>query len=187
MAGTGYDIGVAVGDYDNDGHLRICLWPGCIRTRSTRNNGDGTFTDVTAKAGLDRSNDPEFGPLWSITAAWVDVNNDGLLDLFVVNYMQWKYSDQPLCSYRGVADYCHPKFYKPQPNQLFLNNGDGTFRDVSVEWGIRQHPGKGMGVGVADYDLDGRPDLFVTNDASYNSLFHNTGRQVRRGRVSRPA
>ncbi len=174
LAGTGYDIGVAVGDYDNDGHPDLFV-AGVYKNTLYHNNGDGTFTDVTAKAGLDRSNDPEFGPLWSITAAWVDVNNDGLLDLFIVNYMQWKYSDQPLCSYRGVADYCHPKFYKPQPNQLFLNNGDGTFRDVSTEWGIRQHPGKGMGVGMADYDLDGRPDLFVTNDASYNSLFHNMG------------
>jgi hypothetical protein len=174
LAGAGYDVGVAVGDYDNDGHPDLFV-AGVYKNTLYHNNGDGTFTDVTAKAGLDRSNDPEFGPLWSITAAWVDVNNDGLLDLFIVNYMQWKYSDQPLCSYRGVADYCHPKFYKPQPNQLFLNNGDGTFRDVSMEWGIRQHPGKGMGVGVADYDLDGRPDLFVTNDASYNSLFHNMG------------
>jgi enediyne biosynthesis protein E4 len=174
VAGTGYDIGVAVGDYDNDGHPDMFV-AGVYKDTLYRNNGDGTFTDVTVKAGLDHSNDPEFGPLWSVTAAWVDVNNDGLLDLFIVNYMQWKYSDQPLCSYRGVADYCHPKFYKQQPNQLFLNNGDGTFRDASAEWGIRQHPGKGMGVGVADYDLDGRPDLFVTNDASYNSLFHNTG------------
>jgi hypothetical protein len=174
VAGTGYDIGVAVGDYDNDGHPDLFV-AGVYKNTLYRNNGDGTFTDVTAKAGLDRSNDPEFGPLWATTAAWVDVNDDGLLDLFIVNYMQWKYSDQPLCSYRGVADYCHPKFYKQQPNQLFLNNGDGTFRDVSAEWGIRQHPGKGMGVGVADYDLDGRPDLFVTNDASYNSLFHNLG------------
>jgi hypothetical protein len=174
LAGSGYDMGAAVGDYDNDGHPDLFV-AGLHKNTLYHNNGDGTFTDVTAKAGLDRSNDPEFGPLWSITAAWVDVNNDGLLDLFVVNYMQWKYSDQPMCSYRGVADYCHPRFYKPQPNQLFLNNGDGTFKDVSEAWGIRQHPGKGMGVGVADYDLDGRPDLFVTNDAAYNSLFHNLG------------
>ncbi len=174
VAGTGYDIGVAVADFDNDGHPDLFV-TGVYKNTLYHNNGDGTFTDVTAKAGLNSSNDPEFGPLWSVAAAWVDVNNDGLLDLFVVNYMQWKYTAAPLCSFKGVGDYCHPRFYKPQPNQLFLNNGDGTFRDVSAAWGIRQHPGKGMGVGVADYDQDGRPDLFVTNDASYNSLFHNTG------------
>lgn len=174
LAGSGYDIGVAIGDYDNDGHSDIFV-AGVYRNTLYHNNGDGTFTDVTKKAGLDRSLDPQYGPLWGITAAWVDVNGDGLLDLFIVNYMQWKYSDQPLCSYRGVADYCHPRFYKPQPDQLFLNKGNGTFEDVSVQWGIRDHPGKGMGVGVADYDLDGRPDLFVTNDASYNFLFHNLG------------
>jgi hypothetical protein len=174
LQGAGYDMGVAVGDYDNDGHSDILL-AGLHRNTLYHNNGDGTFTDVTAKAGLAPPNDPQYGPLWAITAAWVDVNNDGLLDLFVVNYMQWNYSAQPLCSFRGVADYCSPKFYKGQPNQLFLNKGDGTFEDVSQTWGIRDHVGKGMGVGMADYDLDGRPDLFVTNDGLYNSLFHNLG------------
>ena len=174
LRGAGYDMGVAVGDYDNDGHPDIFV-AGLHRNTLYHNNGDGTFTDVTAKAGLARSNDPQYGPLWAITAAWVDVNNDGLLDLFVVNYMQWTYSAQPLCSFRGVADYCSPKFYKDQPNQLFLNKGDGTFEDVSQSWGVRNHVGKGMGVAMADYDLDGRPDLFVTNDDRYNSLFHNLG------------
>jgi enediyne biosynthesis protein E4 len=89
--------------------------------------------------------------------------------------LQWMYSAEPLCGFKGTADYCHPKFYKGQPNQLFLNKGDGTFQDVSKEWGLREHVGKGMGVGVADYDLDGRPDLFITNDAAYNFLFHNLG------------
>ncbi len=174
LAGTGYDMGVAVGDYDNDGFPDIFV-AGLYKNTLYHNNGNGTFTDVTVKAGLDASNDPDFGPLWSVAAAWVDVNNDGHLDLFVVNYMAWKYTDTALCSFRGVADYCHPKFYKPLPNQLFLNKGDGTFKDVSTAWGIRQHPGKGMGVGVADYDQDGRPDLFVPNDALFNSLFHNVG------------
>jgi hypothetical protein len=103
------------------------------------------------------------------------VNNDGLLDLFVVNYMQWKYSDQPLCAFHGVADYCHPRYYKPTPDQLFINNGDGTFRDASAAWGLRDHPGKGMGAGMADYDLDGRQNIFVTTDAGYEFLFHNLG------------
>jgi hypothetical protein len=174
LAGTGYDIGVAVGDYDNDGHPDIFV-AGVYKNTLYHNNGDGTFTDVTAKAGLDKSLDPQYGPLWSVAAVWVDVNNDGLLDLFVVNYMQWKYSDQPLCSYHGIADYCHPRYYKPAPDQLFINNGDGTFTDESAKWGIREHPGKGMGVGMADYDLDGKQDLFVTNDAGYEFLFHNLG------------
>ncbi|MGC2605588.1 MAG: CRTAC1 family protein, partial [Silvibacterium sp.] len=174
VAGTGYDVGAAVGDYDNDGHPDLFV-AGVYKNTLYHNNGDGTFTDVTAKAGLDKSNDPQYGPLWSVAAVWVDVNNDGLLDLFVVNYMEWKYSDQPLCAYRGVADYCHPRYYKPTPDQLFINNGDGTFTDESVAWGIRDHPGKGMGVGMADYDLDGRQDLFVTNDGGYEFLFHNLG------------
>ena len=174
LAGAGYDIGVAVADYDNDGYPDLFV-AGVHKNTLYHNNGNGTFTDVTAKAGLDHANDPQYGPLWAVAAAWVDVNNDGLLDLFVVNYMQWQYADQPLCSFRGVADYCHPRYYKGQPNQLFLNKGNGVFEDVSAAWGIRDHVGKGMGVGVADYDLDGRPDLFVTNDAAYNSLFHNLG------------
>ncbi len=174
LAGAGYDMGAAVGDFDNDG------WPdlfvaGLHHNTLYHNNGNGTFTDVTAKAGLNHSVDPEFGPLWAVAAAWVDVNNDGLLDLFVVNYLQWKYDSKPLCSFQGQADFCHPRFYKSLPNQLFLNKGDGTFEDVSAKWGIRAHVSRGMGVGVADYDLDGRPDLFVPNDAFYNSLFHNLG------------
>ena len=177
LAGTGYDMGVAVADYDNDGHPDLFV-AGLHRGTLYHNNGDGTFADVTVKSGLDASinrPDPQFGPFWEITAVWVDVNNDGLLDLFVANYMQWEYSDKPLCVVDGKADYCHPRYYKGQPDQLFLNNGDGTFRDASREWGLREHVGKAMGVGMADYDLDGKPDLFVTNDASYNSLFHNRG------------
>ncbi len=174
VAGTGYDIGVAIGDYDNDGCPDMFV-AGVHHNTLYHNNCNGTFTDVTAKAGLDKSNDPEYGPLWAEAAVWVDVNNDGLLDLFILNYMQWTYTDKPLCAYRGVADYCHPRYYKPTPDQLFINNGDGTFTDQSAAWGIRDHPGKGMGVGMADYDLDGRQDLFVTNDAGYEFLFHNLG------------
>jgi hypothetical protein len=174
LEGTGFDIGVAVGDYDNDGFPDLFV-TGVHGNTLYHNNGDGTFTDVTKKAGLDKWNDPEYGPLWAEAAVWVDVNNDGLLDLFIVNYLQWSYSDQPKCVIEGVAEYCHPRYYKGLPNQLFLNQGDGTFKDVSKEWGIRDHVGKGMGVGMADYDLDGKPDLFVTNDAEYNFLFHNLG------------
>jgi enediyne biosynthesis protein E4 len=176
LQGSGFDIGVAVGDYDNDGHPDIFV-AGVHGNTLYHNNGDGTFTDVTKKAGLDKWDDPEYGPLFAVAAAWVDVNNDGLLDLFVVNYVQWSYSDQPKCVIEGIADYCHPRYFKGQPNQLFINQGDGTFKDVSKEWSIRDHVGKGMGVGVADYDLDGKPDLFVTNDAEYNFLFHNLGKK----------
>jgi enediyne biosynthesis protein E4 len=173
LSGTGFDVGVAVGDYNNDGYPDLFV-AGVHHNALYRNNGDGTFTDVTAKAGLDHP-DPQYGLLWAVAAAWVDVNNDGLLDLFVVNYLQWDYEREPRCFHAGESEYCSPSHYQGLPNQLFLNKGDGTFEDVSEKWGIRSQVGKGMGVGVADYDLDGRPDLFVTNDAYYNFLFHNTG------------
>jgi enediyne biosynthesis protein E4 len=171
LAGTGYDVGVAIGDYDNDGYEDIFVG-GVHRNTLYHNNGDGTFTDVTIKAGLAQP-DKEFGPLWSVGGAWVDVNNDGLLDLFVVNYMSWNVNKEPDCKWEGKPEYCHPKMYKALPNQL--NNGDGTFQDVSAQSGIRSHLGKGMGVGVADYDGDGLPDIFVANDKVFNFLFHNKG------------
>jgi hypothetical protein len=173
LAGSGFDIGVAIGDYDNDGNEDIFV-AGVHRNTLYHNNGDGTFTDVTEKAGLLHP-DPQYGPLWSVGAAWVDVNNDGLLDLFVLNYVSWDGAKEPDCGAIGKRDYCHPRFYKPLPNQLFLNNGDGTFTDVSEQAGIRTHPGKGMGVAIADYDGDGLSDIFVANDKLPNFLFHNKG------------
>jgi hypothetical protein len=174
LAGAGFSNGVAVGDYDNDGNLDLFVG-GVHENHLYHNNGDGTFTDVTQQAGLN-STDREFGPLWSVGGAWVDVNNDGLLDLLILNYLAWDANTEPACYWKpGVRDYCHPKFYKRTPNQLYLNNGNGTFRDISAEAGLRAHTGKGMGVGVADYDLDGWMDLFVTNDKMYNSLFHGKG------------
>jgi len=170
LGGTGYDAGVAVGDYDNDGYEDIFVG-GVHGNKLYHNNGNGTFTDVTEKAGLSHP-DKEFGPLWSVGGAWVDVNNDGLLDLFVVNYLSWDVNHEPNCKFMDKAEYCHPKFYKATPNQIFINKGDGTFEDVSVQSKIREHPGKGMGVGVADYDNDGLPDIFVANDKLFNSLFH---------------
>ena len=174
LVGKGYDNGAAVGDYDNDGYPDLFV-AGVHGRTLYHNNGDGTFTDVTKKAGLDNWNDPQYGPLWSVAAAWVDVNNDGLLDLFVANYLSWDYATEHLCGFAQQYDYCIPNFYKGSCNQLYLNKGNGTFEDVSEAWGLRKHPGKSMGVAIADYDLDGRPDLFVTNDMYYNFLFHNTG------------
>jgi hypothetical protein len=173
LAGSGYDMGVAVADYDNDGYEDIFV-AGVYKNTLYHNNGNGTFTDVTAKAGLNKP-DSEYGPLWSVGAVWVDVNNDGLLDLLVINYMKWDIEHEPSCPIDGHPDYCHPKMYKPTPNQLFINNGDGTFRDASVEWGIRAHPGKGMGGAAADFNLDGKMDIFVANDKAFNWLFRNKG------------
>lgn len=174
LAGTGYDVGVAIADYDNDGYKDIFVG-GVHRNTLYHNNRDGTFSDVTTKAGLASKPDTEFGPLWSVGGAWFDVNNDGLLDLFIVNYIAWNVATEPPCDYKGRREYCHPKFYGKLPNQLFINKGDGTFRDASAESGIRAHPGKGMGVAVADFDGDGRMDIFVANDKVYNSFFRNKG------------
>ncbi len=173
LAGTGFDVGVAVGDYDNDG--REDLFVGGVHGNHLYHNDGGTFTDVTVNAGL-IAPDLQYGPLWSVGGAWVDVNNDGLLDLLIVNYLAWDPKTEPSCEAApGQLDYCHPKFYKPTANQLFLNNGNGTFRDISEVSGIRAHPGKGMGIGVADYDQDGLMDFFIANDKMNNSLFHNKG------------
>ena len=173
LDGTGFDTGVAIGDYDNDGYEDIFV-AGVYRNTLYHNNGDGTFTDVTAKAGLNRP-DAEYGSLWAVAGAWIDVNNDGLLDLVVINYLKWDFEHEPECIGFGHRDYCHPKMYKPTPNQLFINNGDGTFRDASAEAGFRKHPGKGMGVAMADADLNGRMDLVIPNDKLMNSYYRNLG------------
>jgi hypothetical protein len=137
------------------------------------NKRDGTFEDVTARSRLE----PVTAKPWSISAAWLDYNNDGLLDLFVVNYCKWDGGKEPYCgeSKPGYRTYCHPKHYEGLPNQLFRNNGDGTFTDVSAASGIAAHTGKGMGIAIADYDADGRIDVFVANDTVRNFLFHNEG------------
>lgn len=170
VEGAGYSMGAAVGDYDNDGHVDLFV-AGVAQNILYRNRGDGTFEDVTAKAGI--KSDP-----WSIGAAWLDYDNDGLLDLFVVNYVKWSPDFDRFCgdSSGKIRVYCHPRFFEGFPNRLYHNQGDGTFKDVSIESGIAAHVGKGMAAAIADYDQDGRMDIFVTNDKMPNFLFHNVGR-----------
>jgi enediyne biosynthesis protein E4 len=173
VAGKGYGMGVAVGDYDNDG------WPDLFianvnSNQLFHNNGDGTFTDVTANAGVGGGL-LHGRKMWSISAGWFDYNNDGLLDLFVANYCEWDPVHEPACMGLNGRGYCHPKSFAPLPNTLYRNNGDGTFTDVSEETGVAGTLGKGMGVVFADYDGDGFMDVFVANDNSPNLLFHNLG------------
>lgn len=168
LMGVGYDTGVAVADYDGDGYKDLFL-AGVHRNTLYRNNGDGTFSDVTARAGLGKP-DLKFGPEWAVGAVWFDYDNDGWLDLFVLNYLRWEPATEKKCN-----DYCHPSYYGGLPNRLYRNNGDGTFRDVSAASGLREHVGKGMGASAADLEGDGYLDLFVTNDTEFNFLFRNLG------------
>ncbi len=167
LAGAGYGMGVAIGDYDNDGKPDVFV-ANVNGNQLFHNNGDGTFSDVTAKAGV-------AGTMWSVGGTWVDYNNDGLLDLFVSNYCQWDPRTEPPCVINGHRVSCSPRSYKPLPNTLYRNNGDGTFTDVSVETGIAAHVGRNMGAAIADYDGDGFMDIFVANDDMPNLLFHNVG------------
>jgi enediyne biosynthesis protein E4 len=171
VAGYGFNIGVSIADYDNDGFEDIFV-AGVNRNTLYHNNGDGTFTDVTERAGLARP-DSQYGALWAVGAAWLDYDRDGLLDLFVVNYVLWDPKTEPICEKGGLPDFCYPRAYTGAPDSLFHNKGDGTFTDVSAAAGIRQTIGKGMAATVADFDNDGWPDLFVSNDTLPNSLFLN--------------
>jgi len=173
VGGDGFDMGVAVGDYDNDGRPDLYV-VGVTKNHLYHNNGDGTFSDVTDKAGVGGGM-YRGKKMWSVAAAWVDYNNDGLLDLFVSNYVQWEVNKDPECMVANIRNYCSPLLYEQLPGTLYRNNGDGTFTDVSVETGIAQHLGRGMGVAIADYDGDGFMDIFVANDDSPNFLFHNIG------------
>ena len=169
LQGAGYSIGAAVADFDNDGHPDLFV-AGVRRNILYRNRGDGTFEDVTARAGIDSGE-------WSVGAAWLDFDNDGLLDLFVVNYVRWTPEFDTFCgdAARGIRVYCHPRLFEGTANRLYRNLGNGRFADVSQQSGIAKYKGKGMAVAVADYDGDGFPDLFVTNDKMPNFLFHNLG------------
>jgi hypothetical protein len=173
LAGEGYSTAAAIGDFDNDGYPDIFV-AGVKRNILYRNLGNGRFADVTAQAGV-AGKDPKFGNMWAVSAGWFDYDNDGWLDLFVSNYVAWDAATAPRCGTPERQFYCHPKAYPGLPGQLFHNNRDGTFTDVSQASGIGQHIGKGMGVAFADFDGDGLTDIFVANDSVRGFLFHNQG------------
>ena len=173
VAGEGYSMAAAVGDFDNDGFADLFV-AGVNRNILYRNRGDGTFEDVTKKSGVSGI-DSKYGKLWSVSAGWFDFDNDGRLDLFVSNYVLWDPLKEKACGATDHRLYCHPDNYPGTPNQLFHNNGDGTFTDVSRTSGIANHIGKGMGVSFADFDGDGFTDVFVANDSIRNFLFRNKG------------
>ena len=173
VAGEGYSMAVATADYDNDSDTDLFV-AGVNRNILYRNEGDGTFVDVTEPAGVGGI-DHLLGKLWSVSSGWLDFDNDGHLDLFVTNYVFWDPRTEGSCGTPEHPLYCHPDNYRGQPNQLFRNNGDGTFEDVSRESGIFAHIGKGMGSAFADFDTDGFTDIYVANDSVRGFLFVNAG------------
>src|SRR6266478_5581028 len=166
-AGDGnYGMGVAVGDYDNDGYPDLYV-TSYGKNILYHNNGDGTFTDVTAKAGV-------AGGGWSVSAGFFDFDNDGHLDLFVTRYMEWDADHNKICG-GDWHTYCPPGAFPPTTCLLYRNRGDGTFEDVSERSGIAAKKGRALGVAFADYDGDGFTDIFVSNDGMQQYLFHNNG------------
>jgi hypothetical protein len=163
---VGYGMGVAVGDYDNDGFQDLYV-TNFGHNVLYHNNGDGTFTDVTTKAGVD-------DPRWSTGAAWVDYDRDGRLDLFVANYLDFTVKGNRQCfASTGERDYCTPKMYQPAPARIFHNRGDGTFEDVTSSAGIGAAIGPGLGVVCADFNGDSWPDIYVANDGAPSHLWIN--------------
>ena len=163
----GFSFGVAAGDYDNDGFedLFVCnAGPNVLY----HNNGDGTFTDVTARSGIVKPKD-----VLSVAAAWFDYDNDGKLDLIVSNYTVWTPRTDKICAANGREYYCHPSVYTPVAHRLYHNLGNGRFEDVTESSGFGKELGKGMGVAIADFNGDGYMDVFVANDTMRNFLFIN--------------
>jgi enediyne biosynthesis protein E4 len=167
VEGHSYGMGVAVGDYDNDGNVDL-LVTNLGGNILYHNNGDGTFTDVTAKAGVGGSG-------WCTGACFVDYDRDGRLDLIVTRYVEWDFASNIYCGLHkpGYRAYCHPDQFKAISYLVFHNNGDGTFTDVSKKCGIAASPGKGLGIAINDFDRDGWPDIFVANDSVAEQLFRN--------------
>jgi enediyne biosynthesis protein E4 len=169
LKGEGYGMGVAVGDYDNDGKPDLYV-TGFERNHLYHNVGDGTFKDVTDQAGVR-------GGGWSAGAAFFDYDGDGRLDLIVTRYLDWDFNKNIWCGPEKVQQrgYCHPNAFRAVTHLLYHNEGNGKFRDVSQSSGIAAHPGKGLGVAINDSDGDGRPDILIANDSVAEQLFRNNG------------
>jgi hypothetical protein len=169
LQGGIFGMGVAIGDYNNDGHADLYL-TGYGRNILYRNNGDGTFTDVTNAAGV-------ADPGWSTSAVWFDYDNDGLLDLFVCNFVEMSATTPNLCGLNPSHKpfYCTPRMFPPRPSVLYHNNGDGTFTETGRLTSIGKSRGKAHGVVATDINGDGLMDLFVANDSEANFLFVNRG------------
>jgi hypothetical protein len=167
LQGIGYGMGVAVGDYDNDGYedLYVTAYGG---NRLYHNNGNGTFTDVTEKSGTG-------GGGWSTSAAWIDLDNDGLLDLVVLRYLQWDFDDTWCGEHReGYRSYCHPDIFPAISPLVYHNDGNGHFTDITTKSGLDK-PGKGLGIAIADFDRDGKMDIVMANDSMLEFLYRNKG------------
>lgn len=172
VQGSGYGMGVAVGDYDNDGFEDLFV-TAYGNNRLYRNNGNGTFSDVTEKSGTAGSQVP--GEMWSTSAAWLDMDNDGFLDLMVLRYVRWDFDDVWCGEHRpGYRSYCHPDIFPAIAALVYHNNGDGTFTEVAQKIGLGSK-GKGLGLAIADFDRDGKIDIAVANDSMPEFLFHNRG------------
>ena len=172
LKGIGYGMGVAVGDFDNDGFEDLYV-TGYGGNHLYRNNGNGTFTDVTDHSGTGGDKTP--GNSWSTSAAWVDLDNDGLLDLVVLRYVKWAFNDVWCGEHReGYRAYCHPDIFPAIAPLVYHNNGDGTFTEVANKLGLGV-PGKGLGIAIADFDRDGKIDLAIANDSMPEFLYRNMG------------
>ncbi len=172
LQGIGYGMGVAVGDFDNDGFedLYVTAYGG---NRLYRNNGNGTFTDVTAASGT--GGVTAAGQSWYTSAAWVDLDNDGLLDLVVLRYLQWDFPEIYCGEHReGYRAYCHPDLFPAISPLVYHNDGHGHFSEVSAKIGLNV-PGKGLGIALADFDRDGHTDIAIANDSMLEFLYRNKG------------